>query len=70
MNETLETNRAYQFAQLESALRSERSDRVQAALEKLRRLGVEVRLSPELQFLPNRIEPERQGAEDRQEAAS
>lgn len=70
MNATLETNRAYQFAQLESALRSGQSDRAQAALERLRRLGVEVRLSPELQLLPIRIEPKSEGTDDRQEAAS
>ena len=51
MNAILESNRAYQFAQLDSALRSGRVDRAKAALAKLRQLGIEVRLVPELTLL-------------------
>jgi len=57
MNAKLETNRAYQFAQLDSALRTRRGDKVQSSLEKLRRLGVEVRLSPALHLLSELIRP-------------
>ena len=51
MNAILENNRAYQFAQLESALRSGDDDRAQEILARLRQLGVDVRLAPELQAL-------------------
>ena len=64
MNAILENNRAYQFAQLESALRSEQGDQAQAALAKLRQLGVEVQLSQELKFLADQIERSRQEPTD------